>query len=354
MNPDATSGSAAGESACRLRCDLPAVRWNEFVRDQIATPLWHLAEWDRPLAVYGLKLQRLAAERDNQIVGVLPVVAQRSLLFGNRLVSLPWVDSSGMICATEGAQACLVQGALDQAAQSACRDIVLRQSSPVRDWPVERDDKIAMQLQLEDDPERLWKRFDPKVRNQVRKAEKSGVTTETLTNGGTAEFYDVYSENMRDLGSPAHSARFFSEVAAAFPEAVQIHLARVEGQIAGAGLTMKNGTRLDIPWASSRQQFNRLCVNHALYWHMLRGACQAGFQSFYFGRSTRDSGQHHFKKQWGATEVPLYWYRLDRSGKCHVDTRPPQESFGLAIRIWRRLPLALSRWIGPRVISRLS
>ncbi|MCY2966628.1 MAG: GNAT family N-acetyltransferase, partial [Planctomycetota bacterium] len=210
-----------------------------------------------------------------------------------------------------------------------------------------------MELALDPDPERVWKGFDPKVRNQVRKGEKSGLTVETVVGNDIAEFYDVYSHNMRDLGSPPHSRQFFQSVKDSFADDAQIHLARFEGRVVGGGMTIRNGSRLDIPWASSLHDFNRLCVNHALYWHMIRGASVAGCQSFYFGRSTRGSGPHHFKKQWGATEVPLYWYRLDVDGSPQVDNRPPQESFGLAIRLWKKLPVGIARRLGPWLISQL-
>ncbi|RPI91171.1 MAG: FemAB family PEP-CTERM system-associated protein [Planctomycetaceae bacterium] len=354
MTADSSPGPDNAESSLEL-CAKPSVSdWNEFVSGATETPLWHRADWGRPLAAYGLRLETLTVRAKQRLVGVLPLVSQRSLLFGRRLVSLPWIDASGILTADERARTLLLEGALALASKLGCDEVLLRQPEAIPGWQVERDDKIAMQLLLDSDPERLWKRFDPKVRNQVRKAEKSGVSTETLPGTETAGFFDVYSANMRDLGSPSHSLRFFREVAATFPQETQVHVARFDGQVIGAGLTLRNGIRLDIPWASSLQQYNRLCVNHALYWHILRHACLSGLKSFYFGRSTRDSGQHHFKKQWGADEAPLFWYRLNCRGEQQVDSSSPQEAFGLAVRLWRRLPLTLTRWMGPRIISKVA
>jgi len=335
-----------------LPSEFPAVR--EFVRSQTSHPLWYDPGWQGPLAVYGLGLRTCVVWRGAELRGVLPLVIQRSPLFGRRAVSVPWADAGGLLTVDPEAGSVLLQHAVGLLREWRLKRLLLRQSAPVSDWPVDRSDKIAMQLRLAEDPETLWKSFDPKVRNQVRKSEKSGVVTETVTlDEGLPGFFEVYSRNMRDLGSPGHSRRYFAALEGAFPREVEVHLARCEGRVVGAGLTMFNGNRLDIPWASSLQEYNRHCVNHSLYWHILSRACRAGFEWFYFGRSTRGSGPHHFKKQWGAEEVPLYWYSLDADGRPQVSGKAPRDSFGLAVRIWKRLPLGVTRALGPLLISQL-
>ncbi len=332
--------------------EFPAV--HDFVRSQTSNPLWFDPAWRSPLGVYGLTLRILVARQEGGVRGVLPLVVQRSLLFGRRAVSVPWADVGGVLASDRPAADALLQRALGLLREERLQRLVLRQATPLSDWPVNRSDKVAMQLRLAEDPETLWKSFDPKVRNQVRKAEKSGVVTETVPlEEGLDGFFEVYSRNMRDLGSPGHSRRYFAALSGAFPNGVEIHLARCESRVVGAGLTMYNGNRLDIPWASSLQEFNRHCVNHSLYWHILSRACRTGFQWFYFGRSTRGSGPHHFKKQWGAEEVPLFWYCLDVEGKPQVSQQAPQDSYGLAVRVWKKLPLGLTRALGPLLISQL-
>jgi len=328
--------------------------WDAYLSRRGGDSLWHRSTWDRVFAVYGLPVIRLAARRDGQIVGVLPLVLQRSRLFGSHLVSLPWFDAAGIVADDGAAQSALVEAALKLAGENGLDRLNLRQADAIEGWEVERDDKVVMRLKLEKDPDVLWKRFDPKVRNQVRKAEKSNLTA---ASGGLeliGDFYRIYAANMRDLGSPSHSQRFFETVLSSFPQEAKIHVVRLEANVIGAGLTIANSSRLEIPWASSLQEFNRLCVNHLLYWHMLRQACIDGFSHFNYGRSTKGSGQHHFKRQWGADELPLFWYALDRAGACVVDTRPPQSEFSTAIRVWQKLPLWLTRWLGPKIIRQVS
>ena len=64
----------------------------------------------------------------------------------------------------------------------------------------------------------MWKRFNAKLRNQIRKAVKSGLTATWSGIEGLADFYQVFATNMRDLGSPVHSRRFFAAIFEEFPE----------------------------------------------------------------------------------------------------------------------------------------
>ena len=352
-NPQESSVERDRGDDLSVALEAPGTDLEQYNNSRSPHPAWSSGRWAGPYSTYGLPWRALVARRRGMVVGLLPLVHQRSLLFGRRTVSLPWVDAAGLTADSSEIAQALVQAALGEMRQAGTTRLDLRQESPLFDWPVERDDKLAMQLELAADPEALWKRFDPKVRNQVRKSEKSGIVVETNPVGGLAQFHAVYSQNMRDLGSPPHSLAFFERVLESFGEAAEVHVARVAEQAVGVALTLRNGDRLDIPWASSLHEYNRLCVNHGLYWHILQHACRTGHNLFYFGRSTRNSGPHQFKKQWGSVEVPLYWYGLDQSGHPLTSSAPPGESFGLAIRLWQRLPLGVARWLGPKLISRL-
>lgn len=315
--------------------------------------LFHRWDWSSVFDVYRLPLLRLAAYRGDRIVGILPLVQQRSRLFGTQWVSLPWFDAAGIVADEASASAALVREASSVAGARAGDTLQFRQSSEERFSPHCRTDKVLMRLRLPGSAEQLWDGLKAKVRNQVRKAEKEGLD---VRDGGPEllpEFFDVYSRNMRDLGSPSHSLAFFAAICAAFAGDVTIWSVRHSGRAIGAGFTMRNGPVLEIPWASSLREFGSLCVNHAMYWKILEAACGAGFEWFHFGRSTVDSGTYHFKRQWGAEAAPLYWYYLGDE-RAAAGVSDPGERFSLARRAWTRLPLCVSRRLGPRLISKLA
>jgi hypothetical protein len=110
---------------------------------------------------------------------------------------------------------------------------------------------------------------------------------------------------------------------------------------------------LEIPWASSLRRYNRLSPNMLLYWSVLEFACQRGFRVFDFGRSSPDSGPFRFKAQWGAAPVPLYWHYWVRNGGPLPNLTPKNPRMQMAIRLWRRLPVAVTRFLGPPLVKNL-
>ena len=84
---------------------------------------------------------------------------------------------------------------------------------------------------------------------------------------------------------------------------------------------------------------------------MRKGArsIERGQPVFDFGRSTPDGPTYRFKKQWGAEPSPACWQYCVRQGAVD-EVRPEGGKFGLAIRVWQRLPVWLTRQIGPAIV----
>ena len=101
--------------------------------------------------------------------------------------------------------------------------------------------------------------------------------------------------------------------------------------------------------ASSLRQHNATCANMLMYWHLLQRALERGQQVFDFGRSSPDSGTFKFKKQWGAEPQPSVWQYHLRRGDVG-DLRPDNPKFQRKIELWKRLPVWLTRIIGPPII----
>jgi serine/alanine adding enzyme len=328
--------------------------WNDYLARHGPGGLFARAEWESVFAFYRLPVYRLAALRDERVVGVLPVVWQRSTLFGNQLVSLPWFDTAGAYGDDGEVRATLIEAALRLAKTFRANSVQLRQREPEPAAADVRTDKVLMRRALPSDPDLLWNEFTAKVRNQIRKAQKSGLAIEQGRAELLDEFFAVYSRNMRDLGSPPHHRGFFKRVIETFPAETRVYVVRLDGRPIGAGLTMANGDRLEIPWASSLNEFNSYCVNHLMYWQILHDACLRGFKWFHFGRSTVDSGPHRFKRQWGAEELPLYWSYMTGEKTRSASFKSPQNSYGWGVRIWRRLPVWLANGLGPKIIAKVS
>jgi serine/alanine adding enzyme len=324
--------------------------WTEYVLRHADATGYHEWAWrDVFERAFGCPPIYFAARREGRVVGVLPTVLLDSWLFGRALISLPFLNYGGVLADDAEAAATLLDAAVAAAHEHRCRHVELRHfRQHFADLPCKRH-KVTMLLPLRPAPA-LWEGLDRKTRNQVRKAQKSDLNYRE----GAAElldgFYAVFARNMRDLGTPVYSRRFFEEVLAAFPERARLHLVSRDATPVAAGLTFETRGTVEIPWASSVREFNALCPNHLLYWSILEAASVRGCSTFDFGRSTPHEGTYKFKEQWGAQPVPLCWeYALLAGGEL-PNASPTNPKFRLAIATWKRLPLSVANRIGPLIV----
>jgi FemAB-related protein (PEP-CTERM system-associated) len=283
--------------------------------------------------------------------GCLTLAYVRSLLFGRFLVSLPYLNSNGVIADDEASRQRLVDAAVQLADELRVRHLELRHETAIAHPALTREltSKVHMRLALPDFPGPLWEQLPAKVRNQVRKGEKSGLK---IFWGGPEllpEFYAVFSENMRDLGTPVYGRTLFSSILNQFPAEAELCVVRSEQTPVAAALLLHGRGVSEVPSASSLRQYNSTCANMLMYWNLLDRAVQRGQAVFDFGRSTVDAGTYQFKKQWGAKPEPAIWQYYQRNGDGG-EVRPDNPRYQRLIRWWRRMPVSLTRLIGPPIV----
>jgi len=322
--------------------------WDAFVDARADAAGYHAWGWRRVFAnAFGHEPVYLIARRDHQVAGVLPLVHIRSLLFGNSLTSLPFLNYGGVIADSTETGRALVAAARDEARSRKCDHVELRHvERQFADLPC-KTHKVAMHLPL---TEGMWDHLDRKVRNQIRKAEKSGLVVERGGSELVGDFYAVFARNMRDLGTPVYSRRLFDEVLRTFPDRAQLHVVRLNGLAVAAGVTYRTPAMVQLPWASSIREYNPLCANVLLYWDAIQFAQSAGASIFDMGRSTPNEGTFKFKSQWGAQPVPLHWeYQLLKADHL-PNVSPANPKFQLAIALWQKLPVSVTLRVGPMIV----
>jgi len=325
--------------------------WDRYVNAHADAAGYHVYSWRRVFErAFGHRTEYLMASRGRIVVGVLPLVEFRSWLFGRFLVSLPFVNYGGVLAEDAEAALALFERAAALAKERGLAHVELRHCAQrFPDAPCKRH-KVAMRLALSSDQDGMWNGLDRKVRNQVRKAEKSGLSC--VTGGGELldQFYAVFATNMRDLGTPVYAKRFFAEVLAAFPDRTTVFAVRRADETIAAGIGLRYRDTFEMPWASSLKAYRALCANNLLYWHAISHALRSACRTFDFGRSTPDEGTFHFKKQWGAEASPLCWEYALNGREAIPDQSPKNPKFALAIEVWKKLPLAVAGVLGPPIV----
>ena len=334
--------------------DLPQnlTRLEAFVAGRESLPLSRHPAW---LSVLADGLQHrpfcLEAVEGEKTRGILPLAHVSGLLFGSFLVSLPYLNYGGVLADDEGVARRLIDQAVELAERLDVRYLELRHERPV-DHPSlghRMQNKVHMRLPLPNGSEQLWSQLSGKVRNQVRKGEKSGLSVHWGQQDLLAEFYEVFTRNMRDLGTPVYGRGLFLSVLRHFPRQAELCVVRAENRAVAAALLLHGWGVTEVPSASSLRETNSTCANMLMYWHLLKRAIERGQKCFDFGRSTPDSNTFQFKKQWGATPSPATWQFHLRRGELG-DMRPDHPKHQRRIRLWRRLPVHVTRWLGPAIV----
>jgi FemAB-related protein (PEP-CTERM system-associated) len=337
-----------------VQADTPAEVTDAYVRAHAGGTGYHLRAWTDLIGrAFGHRTEYLAAHGPAGIVGVLPLVYFRSRLFGSFAVSLPFVNYGGVLADSAEAADALLEHAVGATDAAGCGHLELRHTAQVFPSLTARRHKVAMHLRLSKAVGTEWDRLDRKVRNQIRKGEKSNLS---LAVGGAElldEFYRVFAHNMRDLGTPVYGREFFAEVMATFPASARVFVVRHGDGPVAASIVVWHGATIEVPWASALRSANPLCANVFLYWHMVKFAVEHDFAVFDFGRSTPDEGTFHFKKQWGAEPHELVWEYWTRHGAPVPNLNPKNPKFDLAIRAWQRLPVRVATALGPCIVRNI-
>lgn len=326
--------------------------WDAFVSKHQDSTNYHQYGWRKVVEKsFGHRTMYLAAtNRQNLICGVLPLVQMKSRLFGSFLVSLPFFNYGGMLISEDSAVKTLLSASRNMLFGTGVDHVEFRHRKSCDDTMATKQHKVTMILDLKNNEDDQWNGLDTKVRNQVRKAEKSGLRIVMGQIELLDGFYEVFCRNMRDLGTPVYGREFFRNVLDEFPDSTRILSVIHKGRtIASALLTWYKGT-LEVPWASSCRDFRQLCPNNLLYWEAIRFGIAIGAKAFDFGRSTPDEGTFKFKKQWGAKPVQLYWQYLLREGNAIREVSPKNPRYRFAIQAWQRLPLMLTNLLGPHIV----
>lgn len=332
--------------------------WDGYAVANFEATFSHRFFWGECLAAtYQMPLYRLAAKDrsgDQALTGILPLMLFSAPDRDRRLISLPYTDAAGIVADDLATGTELLTAALDLALELGAVHVELRQAGENRsfqdaataiDGPWRHSMhtfKTGLRRSLPESVDQLWALLSAKVRNQVRKARKCGCTAVVGGIELVDPFYAVFSQNMRDLGSPVHAPELFPLLLGEPSLDARVVVVYLGGQPVATAIVFTHNGSLCNPWASSLRSHRPSCPNMLLYWTMLQLAVHSGCRWFDFGRSSPDAATCRFKCQWGAKMQPLAWHVFSR--KPH-SWDPYTES--LVDDTWKSLDLPTTQIQGP-------
>jgi FemAB-related protein (PEP-CTERM system-associated) len=327
--------------------------WDDYVMSHPNSTIYHTSAIRSVIeSSFSNKCHYLAAYGNNNVIlGVLPLVELKSRLFGHFFVSLPYFNYGGALASTLEAENMLISYAADYTHNFSVQHIEYRDCFPRSDMPG-RSDKITMLLNLPGDLDSYWCSIGSKLRAQIKKPINYGAESRVGREDLLQDFYQVFSTNMRDLGTPVYSIELFRNMLIK-NHTSNIVVIYIDNRPVSAGFIIGWRDCIEIPWASTLKAANKYSVNMLLYWEVLKFSIQNGYKIFDFGRSTINSNTYKFKKQWGAEAFPLYWHYWIKDNGSLPSINPDNPRFKLMIYLWKKLPVSLANYIGPKIVKNI-
>jgi FemAB-related protein (PEP-CTERM system-associated) len=333
-------------------------QWDQYAAENVAAKYSHLFDWGEMLAsTYGLPIVRLAAidRQTGEMTGILPLILFAPPGKSKRLISLPYTDAAGILADDWQSADRLLLAAMELASEYEADHVELRQDGALQTFFQQQmatgtwchtpyNFKTGLLRPLPAAVDALWLELSAKVRNQIRKARRCGCVRKVGGADLLADFFAVFSENMRDLGSPVHARELFRSLLDSESLRTGIIVIYLQAKPAAAAFVLRQNATVFNPWASSLRRYRPSCPNMLLYWSMLEYAVQKHCRWFDFGRSTPNAPACRFKVQWGAGMELLVWHVFSGMGQCWD---PRSES--LSYEDWKSMELERSRRNGPVV-----
>ncbi len=330
--------------------------WEEYVARHPKGTFFHTLIWrDAVQEAFGHESRYLIAWRGSRLVGVLPVTRVTSHLAGTILASVPYAVYGGTLADDDEVHYALLDRAVALADQIGAQWLDIRSIDP--QWPelpvIKR--YVTFRKRLPDDPDRVLAELPRKARAAARQARDRYGLVADFDDVHLDLVWSLYSQSMRRLASPNYPTRFFRALmdrtrTAGTGAGKPGHLVQVinhQGRpIAGLISFIYRDTLMPY-FAGCDERFEKYHPNNFMYLAAMEKGIQLGCREFDFGRSRVDnSGSYNFKRFQGFEPTPLnYQYYVPQGGRT-PDLTPSDPRLAVARRVWRKLPLAVTRPLG--------
>ena len=341
--------SATGDVRVRELGEADVPRWNAFVAACPDATFFHRAEWREVIErAFGHPTTYLYAEdAGGAIRGVLPLARVRSRLFGDTLASLPFAVYGGVAADDPAAAAQLEARACELASALRVGSLELRNRAARHpDWPTKRL-YVTFRKAIAADHDANLKAIPRKQRAMVRKGIDAGLAA--VPTSEPDRVFAVYSESVRNLGTPVFPRRYFRLLKEAFGSDCEGLVVTHDGQDVAAVLSFYFRDEVLPYYGGSRPAARELKGNDFMYWALMQRSVERGSRLFDFGRSKEGTGSFSFKKNWGFEPEPLHYEYFLVKDRQMPDVNPMNPRYQLFIAGWKRLPLPVANLLGARL-----
>lgn len=327
--------------------------WDSYVDSHPAGTFFHLSGWKKVIErVYRHKLYYLYAEKNGVITGILPLGHVHSRLFSNALISVPFSVYGGVLANDSETRMLLENAALKLANKIGVDYVEYRNLEPVNDGLPVNDLYVTFRKEIFDNDEENMKSIPRKQRAMVRKGIDAGLVANHM--GDVSDFFSVYAESVRNLGTPVFPKLFFVELKNEFGDDCEVTVIKKDGVVISSVMSFYYKDTVLPYYGGGTADARSYKANDFMYWSLMRRAVERHIKIFDFGRSKKGAGSYSFKKNWGFEPTPLsYKYALVKTDNL-PEINPTNPKYKYFIKIWRRLPMRVANTLGPLLARNLA
>jgi len=333
--------------------DRDKANWDAFCDTTPNGTFFHRAGWKEVIEKgAGHRCPYLLAENDGKILGILPLTHRQSLLFGKALISNMFGVYGGALAHNEEIRLALEKQAWDYAVgaglpyfESRNVESLSEEEDLVWSCPTPKSATFIKEIGGKSEEELLLD-IPRKQRAVVRKSLKAGLRCDW--NGRADQFFSLYAESVRNLGTPVFPKKMFEKILEVFANDIEIQIIRTaEGKPIASLMSFYHGDAVLPYYAGGTPEARLYGAHDFMYFQLMIRAVKRGCRQFDFGRSKIDSGPYKFKKNWGFEPKLLHYRTRTLKGHEVPDLNPANSKYSLMVSVWKKLPLPIANILGP-------
>jgi FemAB-related protein (PEP-CTERM system-associated) len=325
--------------------------WDQFVDFCSKGTLFHTIGWKTVIErVFGYESRYFVVRERGRILALLPLFLVKKLIRGKALISVPFGVYGGVCGIHENAERLIIEKAQQLAKELGVDFLEFRHTEENSFSLPTKDLYVTFRRPIFPSDEENLKAVPRKQRRMIRQGINHNFKSQMGGGEYLKNFYYIYSQSLRNLGTPAFPFSFFQAISDEFGERCKILSVWSEGEMVAGVLTFFYKNHVMPYYAGSLPEYFKFAVNDFMYWELMSYGCKNGYKTFDFGRSKRDTGAFKFKEHWGFDPIPLpYQYFLPKDGKL-PNLSPANPKIQPLIKMWKRFPLPLANFLGPRIV----
>ncbi|MCK6547880.1 FemAB family PEP-CTERM system-associated protein [Myxococcota bacterium] len=330
-------------------------RWDAYVLAHPDGSVHHRLGWRRVIErAFGHEAHYLYAEREGVITGVLPMFAVGGPPFARALVSVPVGVTGGVLADDAPTARLLAAGARAIAERERLAYVEYKsERASLPGLPSKAGLYVTFRQALFSDRERQLAAIPRKTRAVLRESERAHLRASFEGVDALEPFLDLYALSLRNLGTPMFPRELFVASLEELRDACDLLVVRQTGRIIGAVLNYYHRDVILPFFAGALPEARDVGVNNHLYWSLLSTGWARGYRTFDFGRSKVGTGAFAFKRHFGMEEIPLE-YQYDLVAVDEVpNVNPTNPKYEKVIAAWQRLPVGLTKVVGPMIQQRI-